>query len=277
MSKASEHKNDIGEIWEEIKRCEVSCRTGTFKAESLNFHWHENIEICRVIKNNCRFRIDGKIIEACEGDIVFIGEKVIHQFLIDKHDTHIQIAQLSPKVLFNAGHKPSPIKAHISTNELFNDTKINDNTDALFNILQQECRAKTIDENPFMNSIAVSLYLLLQRHFPEPCPEKKSDRNEFYKITDYINDHFCENINVNSLAKEFYISRTKLSRIFKKYSGTGINEYLNTLRIKNANHLISNGTSITDAALSSGFSSIRTFNNAYKIIIGSSPSEHLKK
>lgn len=43
-----------------------------------------------------------------------------------------------------------------------------------------------------------------------------------------------------------------------------VNEYVNRLGIKQANILLANGESITNAALYNGFESIRTFNNSYK-------------
>lgn len=267
------------EIVQETTKSEISCRTGIYLKSDLSFHWHENVEICRILNKPCRFRIDGEIIYANPGDIITIGEQVIHQFLIDEDDTQIQIFQFFPKILLNISYGILPLKTHITAEETAKSPELKGNIDALFSMLAHEHRAKTAEENPFACSLAVSLYLFLQKNFPSEIEfsRAKSDRSDFYKIADYINEHFCEDINVNSISKEFFISRTKLSRIFKKYSGTGINEYLNTLRIKNANYLIENGTSITDAALSSGFSSIRTFNNVYKIIMKTTPSEHLKK
>ena len=56
-----------------------------------------------------------------------------------------------------------------------------------------------------------------------------------------------------------------------------LNEYINSIRIKNANELLSNGVSVAEAALESGFQSIRTFNNTYKDFMGIKPTEFLKK
>jgi transcriptional regulator GlxA family with amidase domain len=56
-----------------------------------------------------------------------------------------------------------------------------------------------------------------------------------------------------------------------------LNEYIYSLRIKKANYLMKQGCSITEAALCSGFQSVRTFNNTYKKITGIVPSEYRKK
>lgn len=57
----------------------------------------------------------------------------------------------------------------------------------------------------------------------------------------------------------------------------GLNEYINGIRIKNANRLMVEGQSITEAALDSGFQSVRTFNYAYKEQMGMTPTEYIKK
>ena len=40
------------------------------------FHWHQNYEICQVVKKACGFFVNGTFIEAAEGDIIIIGENV---------------------------------------------------------------------------------------------------------------------------------------------------------------------------------------------------------
>jgi LacI family transcriptional regulator len=52
-------------------------------------------------------------------------------------------------------------------------------------------------------------------------------------------------------------------------------DYINQLRIVDALALISEGKSITEAALESGFTTIRTFNRAFKRIHGVSPRQYI--
>ena len=56
-----------------------------------------------------------------------------------------------------------------------------------------------------------------------------------------------------------------------------MSEYINKLRIKNANLMLAQGASITEASMESGFRSIRTFNNVYKGIMSMTPSEYVRK
>lgn len=263
------------EIIQERTRNEVSCGRKNLSAGELSFHWHENYEICLVEKNSCRFRVDGEIIHACEGDIIFINEQTVHQFIIDSDDTIITVFQFSPKLFINLQAEAKPLKTHISAEEKEAVPQLGEKLNMLFELLETE---KNIADNLFVQGIVIAIYYLLKRYFEgeELVKSEKNERREFYKIATYINKHFKEDINVNSLARELYFSRGKISAIFKKYSGSGINEYTNMLRVNNAKSLMKEGVSVTEAALESGFQSIRTFNNVYKKLTGMSPSEYLK-
>lgn len=115
-------------------------------------------------------------------------------------------------------------------------------------------------------------------NFPisETDNSNKKEKQDFYRTVNYINDHFTENITIQSLSKELFIDRGRLSKVFLKYAGTSLSTYISTLRINRATQLIENGYGITVAALESGFQSVRTFNDVYKKITNSSPSKILK-
>ena len=63
-------------------------------------------------------------------------------------------------------------------------------------------------------------------------------------------------INIKIIAQNLFMSREKASLLFRKYSNMKLPEYIDKLRIANANKLLSEGRSVTDAAFESGFQSI---------------------
>ncbi|MBQ7718242.1 MAG: AraC family transcriptional regulator [Clostridia bacterium] len=243
------------------------------------FHWHEKYEICCVVKNSSRFLVDGKVIEADEGDLITINERIVHRFLTCENDSYIRIIQFPYRIILNSNIKIKPLKAHIPSEEIKKIPDLKPRLDSLFEILDQERAAQYADENPFFMSLLLSLYLLLMRNFAEEqnsCAPKK-DRAEFYKIAEYVNSNFKEDINVNIISANLYIPRKRLAAIFKRYSGMGLSDYINSLRVKNVNELINEGYNITEAALESGFQCIRTFNNVYKSYIGMTPTEYINQ
>ncbi len=267
------------EIIREEKIYDLFCKIKTYhQSRMYPFHWHENYEICQVINKPCKFRIDGELIEANPGDIVSISEQTVHQFIITDNDSDIRVIQFNSNILFGVTDRILPLKTHISHSEIEKDTALKNNLDLILSLMEYEENTDNSEKNNYYKAITASLYFFLQQHFPKTQSghSGKSTKSDFYRIVEYINEHFAENISVNSISAHFYFSRGKLSAVFKKYAGVGINEYINQLRIKNANKLLLQGQSSTSAALLSGFESIRTFNNCYKKIMGVTPSEYIK-
>lgn len=266
-------------IVQEISRFEIICHTKRFNKNILDLHWHERYELCQVLKNECGFIVDGQAITASVGDIIAINENVVHQFLINSNDTHIRVCQLPLKLVLNFKNQVKPLATHIKAEDIRAVSGLEERINMLFSIMEQEKAEESTANNPFLQSLAVSVYFLLERHFTQPNGSfsQDKDRKDFYKIVGYVNDHFKEEITIELVAKQLFFTRGKITALFKKYAGEGLNDYTNKLRIKRANSLLIGGTSITEAALESGFQSIRTFNNVYKQIMGITPSEYLKE
>lgn len=267
------------EITQEISRFEIICHTRKFDKRIHKLHWHDRYEICQVLTNDLRVMVEGEEICASVGDIVAIGERVVHQFIIENDDTFIRIVQLPMKLLLNFKSMVKPLKTHIRAAEIGAVPDLKGRLNAIFDIMECEKKGGFAPNDPFLQSVASSAYFLLERYFSESLSSFAGERNrqDFYKITEYVNAHFKEDITVDTIAKNLYLSRGRLAEVFKKYAGEVIGKYINRLRIKNANYLLSQGLSITEAALDSGFQSIRTFNSVYKEIMQMTPSEYTKK
>ena len=266
------------EIYKEPLTSTLCCRRSTYTvASKSHFHWHKKIEICQALSEGCTFYVDGQKIVTNPGDIVFINEYNIHQFIMEDNAT-VRFVQLTIDILLNLRIPISPIKKHITKEELLSVEGMDEKLNTVFDLIEQEGSAGNILENPYLCNLASALYFLLMRHFPDvkTSTSISPDRLDFYQVTEYINTHYAENINVESIAKSLLINRGKLPKLFAKYAETDVMTYVNSLRVNHANILLKSGTDITEAALLSGFSSIRTFNNVYKKIMGITPSEYLK-
>jgi AraC-like DNA-binding protein len=97
------------------------------------------------------------------------------------------------------------------------------------------------------------------------------------RITDYINENFCENISLDSVADETGLSRYYVSHLFKELMNTTFINYLNELRLSRAALLLkTTDTPVIEIAGKSGFNNISNFNRAFKMFHGTTPSKYRK-
>ena len=97
----------------------------------------------------------------------------------------------------------------------------------------------------------------------------------FNTVFNYLDEHFTESLTLEQVADVAGFSKFHFSRLFKQCSGYNFYDFLCYKRIQSAEMLLSKtGTSITEVALRSGFSSLSTFNRTYKRVKGCTPSEY---
>lgn len=94
----------------------------------------------------------------------------------------------------------------------------------------------------------------------------------------YLEDNFKENLTLDKAASDLGYSPYYLSRFFNRYFQCSFNDYINMIRLRNfINILKENNFNITYCAYESGFTSIRTFNRAFKKEFEITPKEYIAK
>lgn len=97
-------------------------------------------------------------------------------------------------------------------------------------------------------------------------------------VVHYLDEHYTEDISLDGLAEQFYISKYYLSREFKKEFGTTIIQYILSKKITNAKELLRySNASIEDIAGLCGIGDASYFNKVFKKIEGCTASEYRKR
>jgi len=98
--------------------------------------------------------------------------------------------------------------------------------------------------------------------------------SKIYAITSYIHTHFAEDLSLEELSREFFISTYYLSHQFKAVTGFTITNYVQMTRIRNAQQMLLSGDKkITEIAEECGFNSFSQFNRVFNKVCGVSPSK----
>ncbi len=97
----------------------------------------------------------------------------------------------------------------------------------------------------------------------------------YRKVLDYVTQNYSDPMmNVSSIADHFDISIAYLSRIFKKYNGINISEYITGYRLERAKELLEEGKMVGEVVESCGFGSLRTFLRVFKSVEGITPGQY---
>jgi AraC-like DNA-binding protein len=92
-------------------------------------------------------------------------------------------------------------------------------------------------------------------------------------VLQYINLHCTEHMTLDQLAELEYVSKSYLSRQFKKHTGMTIVAYINTLRIDFAKSLlVSTNANINEVAYQAGFESPKYFYRTFRALTGETPA-----
>lgn len=110
----------------------------------------------------------------------------------------------------------------------------------------------------------------LQQLFGE---EKEVMNDLIPKVRRYVDDHLEEELSVSSIASKFYITPNYLSKLYKKVTGEGCNEYIVRKRIETAQKLLeSTNLKTGKIAAMVGYRDTNYFSVAFKKYTGYSPT-----
>ena len=94
----------------------------------------------------------------------------------------------------------------------------------------------------------------------------------------YVNDHYAEELRLETICREFNISKSYFCQLFKRFTGKTYSDYLLEYRIhKAAELLLTTDMSVTEVGYGVGFNDRAYFSRAFKRLTGVTPSHYKKK
>lgn len=237
---------------------------------------------------------------------IFEGNCEIKMRYESQHGDKNSIILISPnnsiEVLLKSNHSPTIYELVITTELLnilsdeevnlsksfntvpFESSVVNANTETIMlikNILKKLSRSKE-NKHEFADSIYIKSMLsivvvLILRSCIYAEPKQKVKRNTPFIIDDifaYINNHITEEISLDRLEREFYISKFHISREFKKLTGTTLHQYIIKTKLDLCKKLIEEGKPITDIAQICNLGSYNNLFRVFKKEFGITPKEY---
>lgn len=227
-------------------------------------HWHEFYEIEYILSGSGTYTIDGHEYPIRPGMIFFMTPVNFHS--VNALDAEIYNIMFSGsacnKIYLSALLKNS------GTTALSTDEKEQAFFEAVFRELTDE---KNKDIYPlFVDCVAAKICKKITDKKSKPLTVSQS-------AILYISDNFRTPISLKSAAEHIGISPTYLSETFKKQTGTGFKEYVNSLRFEYAGKLLLHSDmTVIEICNESGFEDYANFIRRFKKNFGVSPTQYRK-
>ena len=255
-----------------------------YNDENENYppHWHTPFEVIMPIKNIYTVDVGGKHYVLQEGDILVICPGIVHELFapetgeriifqpglsqIQIRELDLLISLIRPAVLITLENYPA---FHPIAHQL------------MLEIKEEYFRCDPYYETAIYSRFLQILVDIGRLHgaLKHPSTDASNSRqkdylDKFLYITNYINEHFAEDLSLEQIANLAGFSKYHFTRLFKQYTDTSFYKYLNQKRIDYAKTLLLDpNLPVLDVALQCGFSSLSAFLRMFKQLNMCTPTE----
>lgn len=254
-------------------------------------HWHEYMELIYVVKESILVSINGEKYTLQEGDIAFLGGHTVHS--TDKKEDLDSVAFVlyfdsSLISMANANVLETKyIKSFLGTfgskynyKIIRNEKKKVDLSSVLAGMYHEYMAGKSAYDLFIKGYIYQMIALLIREKCVAVMPEnyKQEHVRQVEKSLKYIEENYSRDITLQRLAEECNVSYHYFSKIFKQVTGKNYKEYIDYVRVTEAEKLmLTNRYSVSEVSYKVGISDQSCFYRLYKRVRGCSPTEFKAK
>jgi YesN/AraC family two-component response regulator len=237
------------------------------------------------LKGSGNIRIEGKIYNINEGDLVLVNPSELYRCEIYDTAFHERLVlRVNRSIVYNFSDDASALinpffkrekgyKNHITAKTL-KESGLSNMLENIFTLSKSSSSVENV------LAVCKTIELLSELKNLIISDENKTEKHENPLINDmlfYINEHFFENISVVTLAKKFNINESYLSHLFKEYVGIPIWNYVIIKRLNFFNELLRKNHTIEQAYTEVGFENYSNFFRLYKKYMNMTPSQFKKE
>ena len=242
------------------------------------YHYHEFCKLLLLVSGTGGYSVGGQRYALQPGDIVLVGSRAVHrpEFAPDKPYERI-IVYIDPEFLRQRS------TADCNLSEIFRGEYTHvlrsGSWPALFSLaseLEQILSGEAYGRVILSEGALLRLLVEIGRGqassgSQSPGSIAPTDKR-VVQLMDYIRTHAAEDLSIDALAEQCYMSKYHMMRLFREETGLSIYGFLTQQRLALARALISSGMRATEAAFQSGFSTYSSFTRAYGKHFGATPT-----
>ncbi|OON85389.1 AraC family transcriptional regulator [Oribacterium sp. C9] len=253
-------------------------------------HFHPEYEIFYILDGNRDFFFDNRIYHASKGDLILIDSNLIHM----TKSTGVDDLGHNRIILYITPDRMKSIESRFPSLNLtrffrsnygvyhLDEEQQNHFMDFYYRF-KKEYQDKSSNYQMAMELCVIELLLYMTRdlkRYPDASSDTKDNKNlrHAYEIADYLSEHYRDDIDLDFLAKKFFLSKYYLCRTFHEVTGYNIREYINIYRIRAAKQLLEESDESIDSVASKvGYHSSTHFEKIFKSYMNISPLKYRKQ
>lgn len=246
---------------------------------SCQEHFHTEIELLYMLEGSMNLTVGEQSFEMHKDDIIVINENKRHSFTSSAGSLFCEI--VIPYEIISEHAQDA--KVFLFCNSTVEQNEAYDSLRAVLRKMLTHYVRSDGDIHSFSQiGLFFNLLEVLSFHFLISGKDKISYSDRYDEriemINSYVRNRYNEQISLNELSQQLYLSNAYLSRFFKKNYGMNFAEYLTNIRLFHAvDDLIYTDNPIVRVALDNGFSSVTHFNKVFKSIHGETPTAFRNK
>lgn len=255
------------------------------ETHEIKTHYHDFDKITIFIKGKVSYMIEGKSYELKPYDIVLVRHNDMHQLSVDNREIYERIiVYISPNFM-NAYKTDS-----YDLNFCFQKAKEEQSNVLRIPSLEKSSLFRSIvrleksfaDEGYATELYRQVLFLEFMVHLNRAALKNhlefidtENNHSKVSEILQYINDHLTDELSIDRIADNFFVSKYYMMRQFKQETGYTMGNYISRKRLLLAKELILSGIPSTQACFDCGYKDYSTFSRAYKRFFSESPRDTL--
>jgi len=233
----------------------------------VRMHYHSSYEINICEKLHGTINVEGRTFDLNRIKVIFLTPGTLHSYRIKSGLGNIKVwhvgLQLFPFINFDE------VNRHFQNNSY----QISGSGDVAMET--EELLSEIFSSENLTRSAGV-LKLLSMFQVPQQIHNVSRKNSFLYKIINWSEASFSENITLDDAASAVHLSRYHFCRKFKDHTGSSYMEYLNNLRLESSLLLLEKGISVSESADMSGFSDVSYFIKKFRLLYNKTPLEYQK-
>ena len=255
------------------------------EAPQVDYHYHAFDKLVLVLSGNVTYVVEGVTYFLRPWDLLLVGRDLIHRPIMDPGEPYERVviwlgqAWLEDRsdpgealdTCFSAARErgfhllrfDGERRLHYMNRVQQLEEALRDRGFGAARMADTLCQQLLIDVNRDV--------LASRTAQEEPDSYRRDPKME--EILRYILGHLDEELTVEGLARQFFISRYYLMHRFKEVTGYTVHQYISQKRLLRAGELIRSGVPVMKAAEQTGFREYSTFLRAFRGMFHMSPRE----